>query len=325
MIKMKQKIILLFLLIVLLVLTSTIIVAATSEDDAKEIINNFYAYSQSKDVDSYLNLFDVNYLKNIYGEDYKTYISEGISLVDIELYNIDYQYITEDNDGLSLFYNLKATAIIDGSKEKIDNDLVALFSKTPQGLKLKYIILQSNLVEKMNQETILLDSLISAVDENSDLVKQAEQEGIKINPLELKSSSTGISWCWWCLLVLIIFGLIFFKIKSKKHKKSNCLFTLIKSKFNHLLKKTMKESSNLKQNKNVKNSVKYLTKQVQKIKQYRKEKICEIKLRLFIRKTKRWSKKLLKLSKKTYEKEVQPVVEDSVKTIKDFVNKKLKK
>jgi hypothetical protein len=95
-------------------------------------------------------------------------------------YNLNFQYYTESEESLSLFYNLQAKTSIEGEKVNMDNDLVALFSKNNGELKLKYIILQETFIEQMNREVIYESAIKSFVEENSDLKKEAETKNIDV-------------------------------------------------------------------------------------------------------------------------------------------------
>lgn len=172
-----RKLLLIFLLLNLIFITP---IFATSLDEAKDIVNNYYLYSQQKDVEKYSELFDKNYVVELYGEDYKNLFTEIFTYYEIEKYEINYQYYTESEDSLSLFFNLEANTIVDGNEMKMDNDLVALFSKTNNELKLKYIILQETFIEQMNREVIYNSAIESFVEENSNLIKEAEAKNIPL-------------------------------------------------------------------------------------------------------------------------------------------------
>lgn len=172
----NSKLIIFVVVAILLIIPVT----ATSLDDAKEIVNKYYLYSMEKNVDSYSELFDKEYLVNLYGKDYKQLFTEIFTYSEVNDYELEYQYYTESEESLSLFFNLKSDVIVDGEKIKIDNDLVALFSKKDDGLKLKYIILQETFIEQMNQEVIYKAAIISYTEEGSNLEKEANKKNIEL-------------------------------------------------------------------------------------------------------------------------------------------------
>lgn len=152
--------------------------AASDLDKAKELVDLYYKYSQEKDVDSFVALHNANFLKDIYGEGYKEYIAAGFELTDIRSYELDYQYYTESEAGLTLFYRIEADVSVDSEKMDMDQDMVALFDKKSGYLVLRYVMLQNIFISKMNQETLAIASMASVVElDGKDLVAQAQEEG----------------------------------------------------------------------------------------------------------------------------------------------------
>lgn len=201
---------------------------ASPLEDAKEIIDKYYSYSKEQNVEGYISLFDEDYLEDIYGDDYKEFLEEVLSYMEIEDYELDYQYYTEGEESLTLFFNLKADVAIEGKETSLDNDMVAFFSKDNGNLKLRYSILQETFIEKMNQEVIYKAAIASYVEENSDLKKEAEEKGIEL--VDYKSlfeerinshheSKAG----WWIFLIilLIVIGGGYFLFKKGKIKKED--------------------------------------------------------------------------------------------------------
>jgi hypothetical protein len=218
-----------FLLITIIFLN---LVFASSLDNAKDVVDKYYLYSKEKDVDNYALLFDQDYLKESYGEDYKLFFKEVLNYIDITKYEINYQYYTESEDSISLFFNLQAQTIIDNEKVKMDNDLVALFIKKENKLYLKSIILQETFIEQMNREVIYNAAISSFIEEGSDLKIEAENKGISLidfeklidKSLKHEKSSSIKTVLLLLLLIFIVFGLmIIFKNKIKSKKINNYL------------------------------------------------------------------------------------------------------
>jgi len=177
---------------------------------------------------------------------------------EVEEYEIEYQYYTEGEESLTLFFNLKAEIIVEDSKIDIDNDLVALFSKKNDGLKIKYILLQETFIEQMNREVIFKGAIGSIVEENSDLIKEAENKNISLVDYSKKFEDTinkdnklGLIIAI-ILITIIILSVVFKeKIKNKKvrgyvdkiEKTSKKTSALIKNKYekNKLLVKNKYE------------------------------------------------------------------------------------
>ena len=219
--------------------TNTHVQLQTQIEDAKNVLVQYYESSKQKDINTYIKLHDENYLLGIYGEEYKEFITEMLQIIDIENYAIKYQYYTENDEAITLFFNLNANTIIDGEKIKMDNDLVAFYTKTIQGPKLRYIMLQTVFKEQMITETILLATTDSIRLEEQDLVEEAKQKGIITNEqienmFDSKRTTNLlkpiIKVIFWILLIIIFLGAIYYTknkriintiklntIKTKKH------------------------------------------------------------------------------------------------------------
>jgi hypothetical protein len=222
-----KKLNMLLVICFLMVLLVNVPVYADSLDNAKEIIDDYYLYSKEKNVEEYTKLFDEYYLNEIYGEYHEDLFEEIFTYFDIDDYEIEYQYYTEGEDSLSLFFNLKSNMVIEGSKKEIDNDLVGFFSKKDGKLKLRYIILQETFIEQMNREFVYTTAVESLVEENSDLLKEAEEKGIKvvdykkdfedmINKHRSKNIFNSILFVFGAIIVLLTLAVLFKgKIKNK--------------------------------------------------------------------------------------------------------------
>ncbi|MGV8162331.1 MAG: hypothetical protein ACP5N2_03310 [Candidatus Nanoarchaeia archaeon] len=223
---MKNKLLITVLIIALVLITPCY---ASSIDNAKEMIDNYYLYSKEKNVEKYSSLFDQQYVTELYGKDYKLLFKEIFTYYEVTEYNLNFQYYTESQDSLSLFYNLQAKTLIEGEKVNMDNDLVALFSKTNGELKLKYIILQETFVEQMNREVIYEAAIKSFVEENSDLKEEAETKNIDlINYKKIfedkinndQGTKNKVKLFLLIIVILIILGIVAVKYKENiKNKK----------------------------------------------------------------------------------------------------------
>jgi hypothetical protein len=205
------------ILIVIILMLFILPVHALMLEDAKVIVDNYYQYSKEKNVDAYSELFDKEYASEIYGENYKIFFKEVLNYADISNYEISYQYYSESDESLTLFFNLKGDALVEDQSVKMDNDLVAFFSKTDNVLKLRYIILQETFIEQMNREVIYMSAIASMTEEQSDLKKEAEEKGIEL--IDYKSlfeerinNHNNKSFFWIiAIIALIILGLFIFK------------------------------------------------------------------------------------------------------------------
>ncbi|MFW6046844.1 MAG: hypothetical protein ACOCP4_03530 [Candidatus Woesearchaeota archaeon] len=215
-----------FKIILLLVLVTSVTCYASSLEEGKEIINNYYKFSMEKDIDSYIQLFDQKYLTEIYGNNYKNLFTEIFSYYEINDYKIDYQYYTESDDSMTIFFNLESEMVIEGEKNDIDNDLVAFFTKSDK-TKLRYIILQEEFIGQMNREFIYETAVSKIIQEENNLKEEAISEGVdldnyesifeeKISEYENKHSSNKFFW----IILLIAILIIVYQFSIKKDKIS---------------------------------------------------------------------------------------------------------
>ena len=236
--RVKMRQVSLYVSIILLILASGICYASSLED-AKDIVDKYYQYSMEKDVDSYISLFDQEYLNKIYGDDHKELFDEIFNYFEIQEYDLDFQYYTESDDSMTLFFNLQSETSFDGEKTEVDNDLVAFFTKDP--LKLRYIILQEEFIGQMNREFIYESAITAIVEKNSDLKAEAEEKGVSLTDYNLeekiaehnaKHSSVNKFWII-MILVAVLFITYQFAIKNdaiSKHIKDK----KIKSRYLHV-------------------------------------------------------------------------------------------
>ena len=163
----------------MLVFSSTFLYSFELIDDAKQIVDDFYLHSQNNDVDSYVELFDENYIVSLYGDDYKEFFEEVFTYSEILDYDLDFHEYTYSSNSLSFFFTLNSNVIIEGEEKSLDNDLVAFFNINRGGdIKLRYIMLQSVFIEEMNKETFFRTLISSEIDESLDLFQEAIDEGI---------------------------------------------------------------------------------------------------------------------------------------------------
>lgn len=240
--KNRNRIGLVFLVLLLVSFAS----ASSMLENAKTSVNNFYKYSQEKNVGSYTNLFDKDYLTGLYGSDYKTFFKETFGYFEIKDYQLEYQYYTESNDSLTLFYNLNGNMVVSGENTKINNDLVAFFVKKNGELKLRFVMLQETFIGQMNQEIIVKSAIEGISEESKDIIIEAEKAGLlevdmteAIDKFEDKNNNKIF---WWIFIIVLGFlGYFLYKNPAKINKaKANGKF---------FCKKTIIEIKNFHKNK----------------------------------------------------------------------------
>lgn len=232
--------------IILIVLLTTN-VQANSLEQAQTSIDKFYKYTQEQNVDAYAALFDQEYLINLYGTDYKTGLKEVLSYITITNYKITPQYYTESEDSLTYFFNLQSNVVIENEKTKLDNDLVGLFTKQNNEVKLKYVMLQEIFMEQMNREVIYKTAIMSMTEEYSDLKIEAENKDVSLVDYEsifenkIKNDKNKKIIKNIAILIIIITGIyLFIKNKEKITTEEN------KQKIKEQIQKTKKHTKKAK-------------------------------------------------------------------------------
>ena len=286
-----NQIIKIVLIITLIPLIISSVYASPYLDQAKGVVEDYYKFTKEKDIDSYMELFDQNYLNEMYGTNNKELFEEVFSYFDLSNYEIDFQQYTEGPDSLSLFFHLEADSTLEGEPQKIDQDLLAIFSKINDELKLRYIMLQSVYREVMITESIYQNLMKSSIEDEIDLVEEAIEAGL-ITEDEIEDSMTEreSSFRLRHLFIIIIIGAIIFFVYVKRkviienkdvNKTFNNLVTKAKPTMNNVAEKTKKTYNE----KIVPNSKKFMA----KTKKTYNEKI--------VPKAKEYNKKLKKYSK----------------------------
>lgn len=301
------------IIMITLFITSISFCYASPLEDAKQIVDDYYRYSMEKDIDSYINLFDKEYLQDIYGPEHETLIKEVFNYFEIKDYEIDYQYYTESNESLTLFFNLESDVIIDGQKIHIDNDLVSFFSKSNQ-LKLRFIILQEEFIGQMNREVIYKTAVANFIEKESDLKVVAEKEGISLVDYKsifeerINSHHNKSKLIWFIIIILIAITVSVYLVKTGKIDKKKSKIHL-----NIIRKHTIKTWDYL--NKEYKNNWrKHLIKGTRIIRQY--------SIIIMIH-TKRQSIKTWKWLTEKY-RYYKPIIIANTKKIFNKINKKIK-
>lgn len=226
-----------FLFLALLILCVSL-VHASYLDIAKESVEAYYKYSQEKNVDAYIALFDQQYLRELYGPDAQELFREVFTYFEILDYDITFQQYTEGNESLSLFFHLRADARLDGKDHPIDQDLIAFFSKSNGAVKLRYIMLQSLFSEVMIAESTFMSMMRASFEDELDLVDEAIAAGI-INFDEIEESMEERKRFFTfgrMLFVLIIGGVIYIFHKNRDVLKKTA--GRIKPLFAGIIKKT---------------------------------------------------------------------------------------
>ncbi|MGM5488526.1 MAG: hypothetical protein ACQESG_06250 [Nanobdellota archaeon] len=211
-------------MIVLIILVSGI--SYGSLDDAKQVIDDYYRYSTEKDVDSYVALFDQEYLDRIYGEDHRELFTEIFNYFEIQEYDIDYQYYTESEESMTVFFNLQTTTMIEEEAVDQDNDMVAFFTKSTVP-ELRYILLQEEFVGQMNREFIYETAITAIVEKNSDLKAEAEEKGVSLTDhnfeelIDAHHDKHSTRWWLWAVLIALLVPGYLYRKQIARYARNN--------------------------------------------------------------------------------------------------------
>ena len=302
------------LVVMLIPLSFSSAYASTHLDLAKEVVEDYYEFTQEKDVDSYMALFDQNYLNEMYGANNRELFEELFTYFDLIEYELDFQQYTEGPDSLSLFFHLEADSTLNGEQQNIDQDLLAVFSKTNGDVELRFIMLQSVYAEVMVAESTFQSLLRASLEDELDLVKEAIEAGL-ITEEEIEESMAEKDSFFKLrhLFILIILGSIgyFIYVKRefimlKEHGRTiTKTFSIMASKAKPAVKKVAEKTKKEYKEVVVPNTIKF----IHKSKKTYHEKV--------VPKT----KELVFKTKKTYKEKVVPGVRNLKIKIKKKINK----
>ena len=299
-------------------------------DLAKEAVEDYYVFTKEKDVDSYMALFDQNYLNEMYGANNKVLFEELFTYSDLNDYTINFQQYTEGPESLSLFFHLEADSTLNGEAQKIDQDLLAIFTKTNGEVKLRYIMLQSVYAEMMIAESTFESLLRASLEDEVDLVEEAIEAGL-ITEEEIEESMAEKESFFKLrhLLIILILGALGYFVYAKKEaiirndhgKKITKKFVVVTSKVKPAIKKVVDKTK-----KGYEEVIAPKTKNfVGKTKKKYDEKLVPKTKELFGKTKKAYNEKLVPKTKKLMANTQKTYKEKIVPKIKDFKAKTKKK
>jgi hypothetical protein len=182
--------------IVLAFLAPFSLAAVSDETDILKVLNTYYSASKAKNVDMYVSLFDPLFIAGISDSDsFKGYVSGAFKEFDTLSYKISNSKVKiSDNLGI-VYYDLNGKVRIaeTGEEKDVDNSMVAVFWKYPDGWKIRYTMLQSIYDQKIEAGIISQASMSNAMDseDNETLKAQMIAEGTYKAEIEAKLSEAA--------------------------------------------------------------------------------------------------------------------------------------
>lgn len=114
-------------------------VLADSCDELKPVLDKYYQASQEENIESYMSVMDVDYLRENLLDNYEDYVKSAWEVYDTKDYKFDiYNCKTEDSEALA-YFNLSTTLLSDGQEVSTQRNYVALFSNV-DGWKIRYVM-----------------------------------------------------------------------------------------------------------------------------------------------------------------------------------------
>jgi len=115
------------------------VVLADSCDGLKPILDSFYKSSQEENMEAYLEVMDVDYLRENLVDNYEDYVKSAWEVHDTKDYKLAmYNCRMEENDALA-YFNLSTTLLSGDQEVETQRNYIALFSK-PDSWKIRYVM-----------------------------------------------------------------------------------------------------------------------------------------------------------------------------------------
>ncbi len=154
---------------------------ADSCDELKPILDKYYGASQEENIDDYMSVMDVEYLRANLLDNYEDYVKSAWEVYDTKDYKLDiYNCKMEDIDALA-YFNLSTTMLSEDQEVETQRNYVAFFSK-PDGWKIRYVMdeeIFSQFQSSLNTQLFLdatKDQIIKASEDAEAVLEYAKME-----------------------------------------------------------------------------------------------------------------------------------------------------
>ncbi len=290
-------------------------VNAAPEDDVLEALDEFYSAAKDEDIDRYTSVMEMEYYEALYEDDgFIQYIQQTFDDFETLSYEVIDPTLIINEDSAIVFYELKAEVELDGEKKKIDNSMVAVLYKYPEGWKLRWSILQTLFEHKLQYEA-LFDAAVemTMAKTNLSIKEEMKQLGIDYDVVLEPNEKKG-GWFKYIMIIIIIGGIVFYFKDNSRRKR----FKKQVDKKAPIVKKHLKTAAD--KSKNMSKDAYGSTKKFYD----EKAPIVKKHLKTVADKSKNMSKDAYGSTKKFYDEKAPIVKKKSVKFYKES-KKKLKK
>ena len=154
---------------------------ADSCDELKPILDKYYGASQEENIDDYMSVMDIDYLRANLLDNYEDYVKSAWEVYDTKDYKLDiYNCRMEDVDALA-YFNLSTTMLSEDQEVETQRNYVAFFSK-PDGWKIRYVMdeeIFSQFQSSLNTQLFLdatKDQIIKASEDAEAVLEYAKIE-----------------------------------------------------------------------------------------------------------------------------------------------------
>ncbi len=115
------------------------LVQADSCDELRPILDKYYKASQDENIDEYMTVIDVNYVRENLLDNYEEYVGSAWEVYDTKSYELSpYNCKMETEDAL-MYFNMKSTLVSEEGEVELQKNYVALFNNI-DGWKIKYVV-----------------------------------------------------------------------------------------------------------------------------------------------------------------------------------------
>jgi len=154
---------------------------ADSCDELKPILDKYYGASQEENINDYMSVMDIDYLRANLLDNYEDYVKSAWEVYDTKDYKLDiYNCRMEDVDALA-YFNLSTTMLSEDQEVETQRNYVAFFSK-PDGWKIRYVMdeeIFSQFQSSLNTQLFLdatKDQIIKASEDAEAVLEYAKIE-----------------------------------------------------------------------------------------------------------------------------------------------------
>jgi len=157
------------------------IALADSCDELKPIIDKYYQTSQEENIGSYMEVMDIEYLRENLLNNYEDYVKSAWEVYDTKDYELKLYNCRIENKEALMYLNLKSILLSQGEEVETQRNYVARFHNV-DGWKIKYVMdddVFSQFQSSLHTELFLdatRDELIKSLDDSDVLLEYAQLE-----------------------------------------------------------------------------------------------------------------------------------------------------